>query len=305
MLSAQIFKLDALADVLAAEHEAADRARADGKNLGPLVPFARMADELGGSWPIGLSCLHAGPGAGKSAMCIQCVLSADCSATYVTCEMSGPSVGRRIIANETGRYLGRLRPGEMSSVGIRGAADAVAQRHPDVYIIDASTAPCSEAMLRGQMETMRCRDSHGLLVVDSLHAWAASIEPQREEYQAVSIAIETLRRLSIDYHIAVVAIVERNRASMLSGGISAGAASRKIEYSAEAVIELECIDAARGAVNLRFVKNRNGRAGVTIGFRFSGATQRFEEIGDPWDNSGHITSRRRNHHLDEEPKDAA
>jgi hypothetical protein len=67
-----------------------------------------MADELGGHWPVGLTCLHGGPGAGKSVMCNQALLSADCPATYVTCEMSLPSVGRRIIANETGRYLERL-----------------------------------------------------------------------------------------------------------------------------------------------------------------------------------------------------
>jgi hypothetical protein len=81
---------------------------------------------------------------------------------------------------------------------------------------------------------------------------------------------------------------------MATGGISAGAASRKIEYSAEAIIELASVgqyDLDSNRVNLTFSKNRNGRAGVKIGFTFTGATQRFVEAGEPWEDIPVCTSR--------------
>ena len=81
----------------------------------------------------------------------------------------------------------------------------------------------------------------------------------------------------------ILAVAERNRASMQSGGISAGAGSRKLEYTPESVWDLQRDpDAAPDAqgevpVTLRLVKNRNGAAGRKIPLRFHGGLQRFRE----------------------------
>ncbi|MGA8474554.1 MAG: hypothetical protein WB681_05755 [Candidatus Cybelea sp.] len=48
--TAQVYSLAQLAISIADEHTAADAAVADGENLGRLMPFLRLASELGGSW---------------------------------------------------------------------------------------------------------------------------------------------------------------------------------------------------------------------------------------------------------------
>lgn len=288
---ARVYSLDDLVEQIVDEHMAADAAIAAGKNLGPLIPFPRLSAELGGHWPIGLCCMHAGPGAGKSAMCIQCWLRSDCPSVHVTLEMSAAIVLRRAISCESGQFLGRLRRGEMSADGIRAAAKALAKAHPYATIIDATTAPCPPEMLREVVARARQHDDHALTIIDSIHALAASNHPELDEYSAVSRTIESLRRFSQELNVAVLGVIERNRASMATGGISAGAASRKIEYSSEAILELANVGADEFArdydrVNLRIAKNRNGCAGVQIGYLFHGAQQRFEESGPPWPTNG-------------------
>jgi replicative DNA helicase len=65
--------------------------------------------------------------------------------------------------------------------------------------------------------------------------------------------------------------------------MSAGAGTRKIEYGAETVLDLEVAEDAkpdaRGdtQVALKLAKNRAGQAGRTIRLLFNGALQRFRE----------------------------
>ncbi len=300
--TAHVYTLAQLADDLAQEHAAADAARAAGKHLGPVIPHPRLAAELGGYWSRGVVGLHAQPGCGKSAWAISTVLFAECPSIYLTCEMSAHTVLRRMIACESGEFLGRLAPGQISSERIRALANALAAKHPHVAIVGANTAPCPPGLVRTICKRMQQLGDHLLIGVDSLHAWAAAIDPEREEYQSVSAGVEALRRIADEYRASIIAIVERNRASMTTGGISAGAASRKIEYSSEVIIELKCVEPGR--INLRLAKNRNGREGVTIGYEFEGATQRFREIGDPWPTGARSSTNGRSHHLDAEPADA-
>jgi replicative DNA helicase len=278
---ARVYSLAELVDEIANEHESADLALASGKNLGPAIPFARLGDEMGGYWPVGMIGMHAKPGAGKSAFGIQTAMQAECPAVILTCEMSPHTVLRRMIA---GRFLGDLRIGKSSATAIRAAAEALAKAHPHVAIIDAVTAPCPPDLLEATAKKLRGYGDNLFIVVDSLHAWSSAIDPALEEYQAVSAGVDSLRRIASTYHASVLAVLERNRASMQTGGISAGAATRKIEYSAEAILELAFVGDGNGvsAVNLTIAKTRNGRNGVIIGFNFDGAKQRFTEVGDPW-----------------------
>ncbi|MHB8702886.1 MAG: DnaB-like helicase C-terminal domain-containing protein [Candidatus Tyrphobacter sp.] len=278
---AKVYTLSDLLEELVDEHSQADQALAEGRNLGPVIQFPILRDELGGNWPIGMVGMHATPGAGKSAFGIQAMMQADCPAIYLTCEMSAKTVLRRMIANATGEYLGKLGRGKTNASNIRDLAKAVVSDHPYIGIIDAVTAPCPEDLLKNTVTAMRKHGDHVFLVVDSLHAWARSMNPQLDEYQAVSNAVDIIRSSSAKLNVGALTILERNRASMESGGLSAGASSRKIEYSAEAIIELQYV--AEGAdgislINLKMNKNRNGRAGVKIGYAFDGAMQRFEEL---------------------------
>jgi len=313
---AKVYNLRDLLDEVVAEHDAADLATAEGRSLGPLVPWPRLAEELGGTWPVGLVGMHATPGAGKSAFGLQAAVATGCPSIVLTCEMSAKTVLRRLIAAQTNSFLGRLGRGKMSAGDLRTVAARVVESLPNFAIIDAVTAVCPADWLDAVAKRFRENGhEHVFILVDSLQAWARGLEVASNrkksltEYEAVSQAVNALRGIAQQRNAAILAIVERNRASMDGGGLSAGAGSRTIEYSAEAVIELEVVDFVladdASGVNVRFAKNRNGRAGKTVGFSFSGATQRFNEIGPPWPKP--VKARRgtapRARVLEEEPED--
>ena len=70
---------------------------------------------------------------------------------------------------------------------------------------------------------------------------------------------------------------------MNSGGLSGGAGTRKIEYSAESVIELDSDGNGPDAsletgITLKLSKNRNGIMGKGVDLKFNGAQQRFREV---------------------------
>ncbi len=102
-------------------------------------------------------------------------------------------------------------------------------------------------------------------MVDSLHSWEQSWRPPRAtEYEGLNMAIEALKRVAQFHDIPILVVAERNRASMHSGGQSAGAGTRNIEYGAESVIELDRRQDAPQSIagerplTLKVIKNRNG-----------------------------------------------
>lgn len=289
---ARVHALRDLVDAIATEHDEADRAVAEGRNLGPVVEFRRLRVELGGWWPRGVTAMHAAPGVGKSAFVAQAVLHAECPAILLTAEMGAMTVLRRLIACESGDFLGRLRRGEASGQMIRAKATALAAAHPDMTIIDASCAPCTTRQLSETIAAMRQRGEHVLLAVDSVHGVARSTWRGDDEYTAVSAAMEHLRAISEREKISTLVICERSRAAMTTGGLHASAGTRAPEYSADVLIGLDT-DPARVAypdmidpvrVRLTLVKNREGRPGTTIDYAFQGASMRFAELDAPADD---------------------
>ncbi len=124
---------------------------------------------------------------------------------------------------------------------------------------------------------------HVLIVVDSVHSWAEGNPDPLTEYDGLNAALAALRAVSARLSCPVLAVAERNRESMKSGGLSAGAGTRKLEYGATTVLDLNREDDAREdgsgevPVTLRLAKNRNGAAGKRVQLRFHGARQAFRE----------------------------
>jgi replicative DNA helicase len=124
-----------------------------------------------------------------------------------------------------------------------------------------------------------------LIVVDSLHSWAEGLGDGTGagEYEILNAGLKALRELAHSLKCPVLFVAERNRDSMKSGGQSAGAGTRKIEYGTETVFDLDRDMNAKedGAgefeISLRLVKNRHGSVGKTIPLQFNGALQRFRE----------------------------
>ncbi|RYG65285.1 hypothetical protein EON80_17625, partial [bacterium] len=164
---------------------------------------------------------------------------------------------------------------------VKRAANAA----PQLAFLDATTAPASPAFVRDCAAIARGDSPHLLVVIDSLQSWVEGVAGGASEYEALGEGIARLRQLSHELKAPFFLMCERNRESMKSGGLSAGAGSRKIEYSAETVIDLNIEEGVRDDVKgerpirLKLTKNRHGAVGKTLDLQFNGGFQRFKEMG--------------------------
>ncbi len=281
-------RLMARADVLSAfnaDAAAANAARAAGVPRGPLTGFKSLERELGGALARGVHVLHGTPGAGKTAFALQVAAQCQCPALFVTCEMAPAELLRRHAARVSGTFLGRLKSGEMSAADADKLARDALDAAPLLHFADATTAPALMSFLSDAAQIAKGDADRFLLVIDSLHSWAESAQPRATEYEALNGGLAALRQLSARLACPVLVVSERNREAMERGGQSAGAGTRKIEYSAETVIDLKRDATAKpdGAgevpITITLNKNRHGATGKPLEFRFNGALQLFRECG--------------------------
>jgi replicative DNA helicase len=266
-----------------ADAAAAFEARTKGIPRGPVTGLSKLDAELGGALQSGLNVLNASPGVGKTALALQIAAGCGCPAIYLSAEMSALELLRRLTARVTETYLGRLRSGELAPADSVKLARRAAEAVPHLVIADATTAFAPIPWLQHAAAVVRGDARHLLLVVDSVHSWAEGIPGDLDEYTRLGLALQSLRVLARSVGCPILAIAERNRASMTKGGLSASAGHRSFEYGAESMLELnraeDAVEDASGevSVRLRIAKNRHGSPNRTIPLLFHGALQRFRE----------------------------
>jgi replicative DNA helicase len=267
-------------------------AKQGNKPIGVKTGLARIDEGIGGAFQPGLHSIQGGPGVGKTAFALQMACDCGFPALYVTCEMDPLELLRRITARITGTYLGKLKSGELEPEYARSLVRKAIAACKNVVILDATCGFVPAVATKENPSTMNIYDlaetirgdfPHVLVIIDSLHSWADKSLVDLKEYEYLNTAIASLRSLSSALSCPVLAITERNRQSMEKGGISGGAGTRKIEYSAESVMELDSTGDgpdANGEVSVSFKmsKNRNGIIGRTIDLKFNGALQRYREV---------------------------
>ncbi len=280
---ARLIQLDKILVDVRRDADAAHEARVTGKPRGAISGLASLDRELAGAFAPGVHFIHGNAGTGKTAFVLQGAADCQSPAMVVTCEMSPAELLRRHTARTTKTYLNRLKSGELTGTQAECLAMQAIAAAPHLAFVDATTAPAPLAFLCNAAQIVKGDAKHLLIVVDSLHSWAQGLSSGLPEYEALNVAVSDLQRLAHRLNCAVLVVSERNRDSMKSGGINAGAGTRKIEYGAETVIDLErSLDAKEdGAgeveVTLKLAKNRHGSAGKAIRLKFHGALQRFSE----------------------------
>jgi replicative DNA helicase len=281
--TARLLRLrDVVADVLR-DADAAHEARVSGLPRGAVTGLESLDREMAGALAPGVHFIHGNAGAGKTAFALQAAAACQCPAMFVTCEMAPAELLRRHTARATKTYLGRLKSGEMTRADAERLTLQGIEAAPDLALVDATTAPAEFPFLCDAAQIVKGDAKHLLIVVDSLHSWSGGLASGLPEYEALNAAVGDLQRLSRRLHCAVLIVSERNRASMKDGGLNAGAGTRKIEYGAETVLDLDRdLDAPEdGAgelvITLRIGKNRHGTAGKKIPLKFHGALQTFRE----------------------------
>jgi replicative DNA helicase len=272
-----------LLDAWQAEAQAAHESFATKQPRGPVTGLRGLDADLGGALAPGLHILHGGPGVGKTAFGLQVATACRFPALYVSCEMPPLELLARITARETGTFLGRLKSGELAPQESLKLVMRAAEAAPQLALVDGGRAYADPAFLQQAALATRMDARRLLVVIDSLHSWCDLGRAGVTEYEALNAALAALRTLAAHLDCPFLVIAERNRAAMKAGGISAGAGTRKIEYGAESVLDLNREDDALEDINgevpvtLTIQKNRHGVPGKRVGLRFSGRLQLFRE----------------------------
>lgn len=274
---------DALAD-FERDADAAHSAKESGQPRGPQTGFEALDRQIGFALAPGLHGVTGNAGSGKTMLALQIAARCGFPALFVTCEMAPGELLRRHTARETKTYLGRFKSGELSRQVARDLAVRAIQASPGLCLLDATRAPATPDHIRDCARIVQ-GDARGVLIVlDSLQSWAESQDGKEGEYETLNKAVKVLRALAHGLNAPILFTSERNRDSMKTGGLNAGAGSRKIEYGAETVIDLDRImkEQANGAgevpVTLSIAKNRHGSIGVEIPLMLNGALQLFREL---------------------------
>lgn len=287
---ARVYRLGDLLDEWDKDAQTRHEAYQTGNPLGITTGLGGVDRVMGGFFQPGLHSLQGGTGVGKTAFALQVACQCGFPALYVSCEMSPLELLRRITARVTGTYLGKFRSGELAPEFAHSQVRQAIAECPDLAILDSTRgyvpafATSSEMMnLYDQADVIRGDSPHVLIVIDSLHSWASKARHGLSEYEYLNAGISSLISLAAALNCPVLCIAERNRQSGDRGGVSAGAGSRKIEYSGESVIELNADGGEPDAdgekiVKLKLSKNRNGVMGRPIELRFHGALQKYREV---------------------------
>ena len=288
---------DLVADLLCEELSARE-AREAGRAPGPLTSFEPLDRELGGFLAPGVHTVLAAPGAGKTALCLQIAARCGCPALYVSAEMRRVELMRRLIARETGEYLGKLRGGQLETEKLIAIAGRTARQTPQMALFDAQEAASDPMGGGATVSALAARvgalkghfqSDHVLIVIDSVTEWAplaAMSDPSgagSSEYALAEVAVNGLKNLASVLKCPVLAIAHRHRAAQgkeadrLHGAKGTG----RYEYISESVWDMERDPQNRppggeaSYVDLTLLKNRYGAVGRTFRFCFEGRIQKF------------------------------
>ena len=260
-------------------------ARENGTAPGPITGLPRLDDGLGGWLREGIYVLHGGPGVGKTAFALQVAVDCGMPALYVTCEMSPDELFLRLTARFGGVSIGVVRKGRLAETDYWRAMDKASLAMHDLEVYDGTIATLTARQL-GEELADHFAWTRRLVVIDSLHAWAMRVAPDLPEYEALNQAMDSLRSLASEFHIPILVISERNRSSMLAGGLHAAAGSRRIEYGCEAMLDFKLEEEkdddpmarrTESQVTVRIVKNRYGPPWLKVVMIFNGNSLEFRE----------------------------
>ena len=262
--------------------EDAYRAKQTGQLRGPMTGLKQLDNKIGGCMAPGLHVVHAQPGARKTALAWQVASQCGFPAVFVTAEMQPIELLRRLTARVTDTFMGKFRSGELEPDEAVARAEKAIQENPGLYILDARRHSADQEQLRKALMAARGDEEHVLLVIDSLHSWVGASLDAKSEYGALNAGIAVLQKVAAEMNCPIMVICERNRAAMEEGGMSGGAGTRRIEYSAETLMTLEPAgdedQLGDRPVKVKIVKNRHGSPGATVDLKFRGSVQWFREV---------------------------
>ena len=271
----RLYRLGDLLRDFEEDAKAAHEAFEEGRARGPVSSFAGIDRAIGGAFMPGLHIVHGGPGTGKTAWALQVAACCGTPALFVSCEIGPLEIIRRMAARVTGTYLGRFKTGEMAPAEALELARRACTSSPLLAIVDGTAGFPGPDWLYQRAAEVKGESRHILLIVDSLHTWAARAGWNKPEYETLNMGLAALEQLAGALKAPLLVISERNRGSMERGGLNAAKGSSRIEYAGETVIGLDRDkDDGQGLsgetrIAARIEKNRHGMPGLSLPFAVS------------------------------------
>ena len=288
---------DLVADLLSEELTARE-AKSAGRAPGALTSFEPLDRELGGFLAPGVHTVLAAPGAGKTALCLQIAARCGCPVLYVSAEMRRVELLRRLIARETGEYLGKLRGGTLDGDRLDALARRTVAQTPQLALFDAQEATSTPEGGGASVSALAARalalkghfqSEHVLIVIDSVTEWAPLatmndlLGAGAGDYALAEVAVNGLKNLASVLKCPVLAIAHRHRAAQSKDAdrLHGAKGTGRYEYISESVWDMERDQKNRPPggesvyVDLTLLKNRYGAVGGTFRFCFEGRIQKF------------------------------
>lgn len=270
-----------LADGKALAREAYE-ARQCGVVNGPAIPsFPSLSNELCRSFCVGLHGLLGEPGSGKSAFATHLAEESGVPSLVVCLEMPPLEYLIRSAARRSSTYISKFRDGSLHPDEWERLVREAAEALPHLRYLDGTRVTVRIHDIQESFETMRGEHKYGLIVVDSVSAWAGSMGGNLPENDRVSEALRALQRLAEEFKIAILCVGEQNRMTRNSDSQMTGKGSSVWEYGVWSQLVLQKQGKADTYGNrdilLSITKNRRGKEGHEIPLRFEGGFMRFSE----------------------------
>jgi replicative DNA helicase len=173
---------------------------------------------------------------------------------------------------------------------LQNAITAYQSYAKNIYMIEGIGDVTTEKIRERIQKHINTTKKIPIVIIDYLQI-IASLDSRLSDKQATDKAVLELKRISRDYKLTVIAISSFNRANYSEAvTMQAFKESGAIEYSSDVLIGLQAkgagtkdfdIDSEKNrdprTIELKILKNRNGRTGATIDFFYYPLFNQFEE----------------------------
>lgn len=264
-----------------------ERAKRAGAISGISTGYRKLDRLTDGFQPGELFLVAARPSIGKTALATSIIASACIGAKvpslFVTCEMSEPSIARRILSTVGSVSMGQLKRGTLTDQEYKRVATATARigNAPLYYVNGVSGITATQVAT----EVRRAVRKHGvkLIFVDYLQKVMPTKRHEKRTYEVAEVS-QRMKAIADSCKVTVVCLAQLNRESENDKGrmpkLNDLADSGQIERDADTVCLLSRNrEESRGSANLIVAKQRDGECGM-VELWYEGPFCRFDDNAD-------------------------
>ena len=238
--------------------------------------ITRFDSELGGWHPGELILIAARTSVGKTALALQLanhIAGCDKALLFVTLEMSNRQLAERLLASETEVSTAYFRNPNEPDMDLSRVGPGYAKLYEYPFIL---TGTREINRLAAQAKRLKAQHDIAAIFVDYVQLMR-SIEKTNRRHEEVGLISNGLKAIANNLEIPVIACTQANRdAANEPLQLHHLRESGSLEMDADIVLLLH--EDGDDHVKVKVAKNRNGRAGSVVTFRFNKAYGIFTHV---------------------------